>query len=152
MPASVYRVIERLGAKPIVAERDFSWRVEPGSDGPARWSYRGTRLELTGLPPSALAGSIQYRNAATALAALEALAGDGPHGSAAAQVVAGLDSQTVAAALRRVRLAGRFQIVPGPVEWILDIAAQSAGRRGVGAAACGAAVSGANARRGRHPG
>jgi dihydrofolate synthase / folylpolyglutamate synthase len=122
MPASVYRVIERLGAKPIVAERDFSWRVEPGSDGPARWSYRGTRLELTGLPPSALAGSIQYRNAATALAALEALAGDGPHGSAAAQVVAGLDSQTVAAALRRVRLAGRFQIVPGPVEWILDIA------------------------------
>jgi len=28
----------------------------------------------------------------------------------------------VAQGLRRVRLAGRFQIVPGPVEWILDIA------------------------------
>ena len=122
MPASVYRVIERVGAKPIVAERDFSWRVEPGRDGSPRWSYRGTGLTLCDLPPSALAGSIQYRNAATALAALEALAGGGSHGSAAAQVVATLDPRTVASALRRVRLAGRFQIVPGPVEWILDIA------------------------------
>src|SRR6185312_16849561 len=30
MPASVHGVIERLGAKPIVAERDFTWKVEPG--------------------------------------------------------------------------------------------------------------------------
>ena len=28
----------------------------------------------------------------------------------------------MARALGRVRLAGRFQVVPGPVEWILDIA------------------------------
>jgi dihydrofolate synthase/folylpolyglutamate synthase len=121
MPASVYAAIARLGAKPIIAERDFGWRVEPDSGGPGRWCYRGARLALADLPPSALAGSIQYRNAATALAALEALAMDG--GSAAAtQVVAALDAPTVAAGLRRVRLAGRFQIVPGPVEWILDIA------------------------------
>jgi dihydrofolate synthase/folylpolyglutamate synthase len=119
MPASVYSTIERVGAKPIVAERDFSWRVAAGADGLPRWSYRGARLELTDLPPSALAGSIQYRNAATALAAMAALA---ERSAAAAEVVARLDSQTVAAALRRVRLAGRFQIVPGPVEWILDIA------------------------------
>ena len=122
MPSSVYSAIARVGAKPIVAERDFSWRVEPGSDGPPRWSYRGARLHLADLPPSALAGSIQYRNAATALAALEALAGNGPRGAVAAQVIARLDARTVAAALRQVRLAGRFQIVPGPVEWILDIA------------------------------
>ena len=121
MPASVYAAIARLGAKPIVAERDFGWRVEPEPGGGARWSYRGARLSLADLPPSALAGSIQYRNAATALAALEALAIDGGS-AAAAQVVAALDASTVAAGLRRVRLAGRFQIVPGPVEWILDIA------------------------------
>ncbi|MDE2261578.1 MAG: bifunctional folylpolyglutamate synthase/dihydrofolate synthase, partial [Gammaproteobacteria bacterium] len=120
MPASVYSAIERLGAKPFVAERDFSWRME-GADGTPHWSYRGPKLTLTDLPPSALAGSVQYRNAATALAALEALAiGGGP--AAAAQAVAALDAPTVAAGLRRVRLAGRFQIVPGPVEWILDIA------------------------------
>ena len=33
-----------------------------------------------------------------------------------------LNEQTVSHALRDVRLAGRFQVVPGPVEWILDIA------------------------------
>jgi dihydrofolate synthase/folylpolyglutamate synthase len=122
MPQSVYGAIERLGALPVVAERDFTWQVTCGTgDGP-RWSYRGSQLRLSDLPPSALAGSIQYRNAATALAALEALARDGQRLAAARHVVAGLDARTVAAALRRVRLAGRLQIVPGPVEWILDIA------------------------------
>ena len=121
MPASVYSAIARLGARPIVAERDFSWLLQPDAGAAARWSYCGARLDLADLPPSALAGSIQYRNAATALAALEALALEA--GSAAAQeAVAALDSRTVAAGLRRVRLAGRFQVVPGPVEWILDIA------------------------------
>ena len=121
MPSSVYAAITRLGARPIVAERDFAWRVEPRTAQEAHWSYHGSRLSLTGLPPPALAGSIQYRNASTALAALEALAEQGER-AAAEQVVRALDSRTVAAALRRVRLAGRFQIVPGPVEWILDIA------------------------------
>jgi dihydrofolate synthase / folylpolyglutamate synthase len=125
MPQSVYSAIARLGARPIVAEKDFTWHVGPRAghaDGEPRWSYRGAHLSLTGLPPSALAGSIQYRNAATALAALEALATEGKAATAAARVLASLDARTVAAGLQRVRLAGRFQIVPGPVEWILDIA------------------------------
>lgn len=147
MPASVYSVIESVGAKAVVAERDFSWEVtsaeapavgpiggvgvgsaggagvalsvggtvgiggaERGSAG-TRWSYRGLRLSLDNLPPSALAGSIQYRNASAALAAIESL--DAGYT---------LSEQTVSHALRDVRLAGRFQVVPGPVEWILDIA------------------------------
>ncbi|MBW4050883.1 MAG: bifunctional tetrahydrofolate synthase/dihydrofolate synthase [Proteobacteria bacterium] len=122
MPASVHAAIERLGAKPVVAERDFHWRVEPGCGGPPRWSYRGSALSLADLPPSALAGSIQYRNAATALAALESLAAGREPSVPAQQVMAALDARTAAAALARVRLAGRFQIVPGPIEWILDIA------------------------------
>ncbi|MGB6485574.1 MAG: Mur ligase family protein, partial [Steroidobacteraceae bacterium] len=99
MPASVYSAIARLGAKPIVAERDFSWQIEPDSGEPPRWGYRGARLSLAALPPSALAGSIQYRNAATALAALEALAAQGS--ATAAQVVTALDARTVAAGLSR---------------------------------------------------
>jgi len=122
MPGSVYSEIARLGARPIVAERDFAWRMEPRAGEETRWSYQGSRLSLTGLPPSALAGSIQYRNASTAIAALEALAARSERAAAAREVVAALDAATVATALRRVRLAGRFQIVPGPVEWILDIA------------------------------
>ncbi len=92
-----------------MAGRDFSWSVEP--DG---WSYRGLAVTLTDLPPSALAGSIQYRNAATAFAAVEAL---GMHGLARS-----LEAVTAGVALREVRLPGRLQILSGAVEWILDIA------------------------------
>ena len=115
MPESVYSSIERLGALPVVAERDFSWRIEEGG----RWSYQGPRLSLRELPPSSLQGPIQYRNAATALATLEALAGRQASGASAPLR---LERATVVAALGRVRLAGRFHVVPGPVEWILDIA------------------------------
>jgi dihydrofolate synthase/folylpolyglutamate synthase len=118
MPASVYKAIEALQARPVVAGKDFTWQVDGG-----RWSYKGLRLSLRDLPPSALTGSIQYRNASTALAAVEAL-----------QEVRGpgdleLNERTVTTALRSVRLAGRFQVVQvpaargaGSVEWILDIA------------------------------
>jgi len=122
MPASVYAAIVSVGARPIVAETDFTWRLTSRPNGGPCWSYRGVRLSLDDLPPSALAGSIQYRNAATALAALEVLAVGGARYAAARQALSALDVRTVAAALGRVHLAGRFQIVPGAIEWILDIA------------------------------
>ena len=122
MPASVHDVIATLRAQPLVAGQDFTWQVTAG-----RWSYKGLRLSLHDLPPSALAGSIQYRNASTALAAIEALEAC----SAAIAATPGrhalpplaLDESTVSKALRGVRLAGRFQITRlDSVEWILDIA------------------------------
>jgi dihydrofolate synthase / folylpolyglutamate synthase len=106
MPASVYAAIERLHAPALIAERDFSWEVAAN-----HWSYRGAGLALDELPPPPLAGAIQYRNAATALAALEALSETGA-----------LSRAQVAEAFGHVRLAGRFQILPGPVEWVLDVA------------------------------
>jgi dihydrofolate synthase / folylpolyglutamate synthase len=115
MPASVYSTIQRLGARAVVAERDFGWQVESSAggtaDGGGRWSYRGLRTMLSNLPASALAGSIQYRNASASLAAIESL--DAGYT---------LSEQTVSEGLRNVKLAGRFQVVSGPVEWILDIA------------------------------
>jgi dihydrofolate synthase/folylpolyglutamate synthase len=110
MPASVYSTLQTVGARAVVAERDFSWQVGSAA-GPVRWSYRGIRVALDNLPPSALEGSIQYRNASAAIAAIESL--DAGYT---------LNEHTVSQALRDVRLAGRFQVVPGPVEWILDIA------------------------------
>jgi dihydrofolate synthase/folylpolyglutamate synthase len=118
MPQSVYAAIQRLGARPVIAERDFSWQLESRAQKGSAWSYRGLRATLNHLPSSALAGSIQYRNAAAALAAIEALD---------AGFV--LNEHTVSEALRQVRLAGRFQIVSGPVEWILDIAHNEAATR-----------------------
>ena len=106
MPPSVFARIAALPARALIAGRDFSWEVR--ADG---WSYRGIEVSLDELPAPGLAGSIQYRNAATALAAVEALG-----------VPAALTASRVSAALGDVRLAGRMQIVAGPVEWILDIA------------------------------
>jgi dihydrofolate synthase / folylpolyglutamate synthase len=111
------------------------WHMEetPTADtsAGAHWSYNGLRLSLRNLPPSALAGSIQYRNAATALAALEALetvipnlaATPGRRLSPALRGPIALTEHTVAEALLNVRLPGRFQTVQvASVEWILDIA------------------------------
>ncbi len=106
MPPSVFARIATLPARALIAGRDFSWEVRAD-----RWSYRGLELALDELPAPRLAGSIQYRNAAAAFAAVEAL---GPP--------AALTASRVSAALGDVRLAGRMQIVAGPVEWILDIA------------------------------
>jgi dihydrofolate synthase / folylpolyglutamate synthase len=106
MPPSVFARIAALPARALIAGRDFSWQVHAD-----RWSYRGLGVALDELPAPGLAGSIQYRNAATALAAVEAL---GPPQA--------LTARAVSAALGDVRLAGRLQIVSGPVEWILDIA------------------------------
>ena len=136
MPASVFSAITSLQARPVVAGKDFTWHVEEAAEanapaGGARWSYNGLHLSLRNLPPSALAGSIQYRNAATALAALEALeatlptiaATPGRQLSAALRGPLGLSEHTVTVALRNVSLPGRFQTVHvASVEWILDIA------------------------------
>jgi len=114
MPASVFAKAESIGARLAIAERDFSWSTESG-----RWSYRGLAASLDDLPPPALAGGIQYRNAATALAAYESVEG-----------LRGLDCGKVAEALRAVRLPGRFQTVrlsaphgavADAVEWVLDV-------------------------------
>jgi dihydrofolate synthase/folylpolyglutamate synthase len=120
MPSSVAAAISARDARAIIAERDFGWRVHE-----ADWDYLGLSGELPRLPPSALAGVIQYRNAATALAALEALLQLAPAGRGvrrARGVLAPLSAARVAGALRAVQLPGRFEIVPGEIEWILDIA------------------------------
>ncbi|MCC7462629.1 MAG: bifunctional tetrahydrofolate synthase/dihydrofolate synthase [Gammaproteobacteria bacterium] len=107
MPASVYAAARALGCPLAVAQRDFHWSVAP--DG--SWSWRDAVAAYPRLPAPALAGHIQYRNAATALAALRCLPGIALPGDAA-----------IAAGLERARIAGRLQIVPGAVEWLLDVA------------------------------
>jgi dihydrofolate synthase / folylpolyglutamate synthase len=112
MPASVYGALEERGARAVIAERQFSWRI--ADDG---WTYHGLHGEISGLPAPQLAGRIQYRNAATALAAVESLrevAGKSLRGSP-------LTRDAIAAALRTVVVSGRFQVIPGAVEWILDV-------------------------------
>jgi dihydrofolate synthase/folylpolyglutamate synthase len=80
--------------------------AEQGAD--ATWTWRRGAKRLESLPAPALQGEVQYSNAATALAALDSI------GALPAR-------DAVAAGLRDVRLAGRFQRIDGPVEWIFDV-------------------------------
>jgi dihydrofolate synthase / folylpolyglutamate synthase len=77
------------------------------------WRYRGTHWDLPHLPAPALAGGIQFTNAATAIAALEEIA---PR----LKIPAG----AVAQGLTQVRLVGRFQVIGpaiGSPTWVLDV-------------------------------
>ncbi|MDE2252100.1 MAG: bifunctional tetrahydrofolate synthase/dihydrofolate synthase [Gammaproteobacteria bacterium] len=107
MPATVRAALAALDNRPVVVGEDIRWRVH--ADG--RWDVHGAGIGFQALAPPALAGEIQYRNAATALAALRALLAPRAPEPAA-----------VSAALQAVRLAGRLQIVNGPVEWVFDVA------------------------------
>jgi dihydrofolate synthase / folylpolyglutamate synthase len=108
MPASVMERAASLECVLSVAGRDFSWEVDP-ADG--QWTYHSAQCQLTALPPPRLAGSIQYRNAAAALTALGLL-----------DVPGSCERGVLADGLQQVRLPGRFQVVPGDVQWVLDVA------------------------------
>jgi dihydrofolate synthase/folylpolyglutamate synthase len=111
MPDTVYTAA-RVGCCLLsVAEQDFRWE----SAGTGRWRYADAAGVLENLPEPALHGAIQLRNAATALAAARQLAGP--------VLLPGLyQTAVVARALTGVRLRGRLQLVPGPVEWLIDVA------------------------------
>ena len=107
MPATVTGAVSALGCAALVAGVDFTWQVH----GDGSWDLRGAGLDFERLPPPALPGAIQYRNAAVALAALQFVLA--PRASA---------HSAIAAALRAVSLPGRLQFVPGAVEWVFDVA------------------------------
>src|SRR5262245_38435807 len=106
MPVSVWKVIDELGARPVAPGQEYRVRLHGET-----WDFECGELRLFDLPPPALAGEHQVGNAATALAAIVA-GGFDVH----------LDHARVTAALRGVHVAGRFQRIPGDVEWILDVA------------------------------
>ena len=107
MPVTVTDAVAALGCAALVAGVDFNWQVH----GDGSWDLHGAGMEFERLPPPALPGAIQYRNAAVAVAALQIVLA--PRTSAPA---------AVAAALRNVSLPGRLQFVPGAVEWVFDVA------------------------------
>jgi dihydrofolate synthase / folylpolyglutamate synthase len=106
MPAVLGACAKALGAPEKRLGREYEFTRRSGG-----WDYRGTRLSLTDLPAPALAGDVQFANAAAAIAALEELA---PR----LEVSAG----AIAEGLRGARLTARFQRIEGRPHWILDVA------------------------------
>jgi dihydrofolate synthase/folylpolyglutamate synthase len=106
LPKSVAAHAAAIGAKLRRIGTDFDY-VERG-DG---WDYVGFGSRRRELPLPALCGSSQLGNAAVALAMLEAV-----------EPRLLVPDEAVRAGLSRVSLPGRFQVIPGEPEWILDVA------------------------------
>jgi dihydrofolate synthase/folylpolyglutamate synthase len=105
-PQSVLEEIRRLGALPLLIGRDFGYRAQG-----TQWSYWGPAGKRSGLAHPALRGAMQLRNASAALAALDCLRERLP-----------IAMQDVRRALAEVALPGRFQVLPGRPQVILDVA------------------------------
>lgn len=82
------------------------------------WTWWYDDYRITDLPLPTLVGDYQLANAAAALMVVKILA-----------KVLPVDIAAIRRGLLSAQLAGRFQIFPGPVEWIVDVAhnVQSAG-------------------------
>lgn len=96
-------VLQAPGKK-LVLGRDFGYTAEQ-----TQWTYWGPHGKRAGLAHPALRGAIQLRNASAALCALDAL--ELP-----------IAMQDVRRGLAEVALPGRFQVLPGRPQIILDVA------------------------------
>ena len=94
------------GPKHFLYGKDFGFAVQD-----RQWNYWGPGGTRPALAHPALRGAIQLRNAAAALAALDALRERLP-----------VATQEVRRGLAEVTLAGRFQVLPGRPQVILDVA------------------------------
>lgn len=106
MPASVAAHAQEIGAQLLHAGRDFHAEAAPGG-----WNWRGPTRARTGLPHPALRGEAQIQNAAACLMALDLLTDRLP-----------LSQGAIRQGLQQVSLPGRFQVVRGDVDCILDVA------------------------------
>jgi dihydrofolate synthase/folylpolyglutamate synthase len=114
-PDSLVAYADSIGADLRILGRDFE-AVEFSEAGaaptqPQQWSYRGRAVHRAALPIPSLRGPHQLRNAAGAIAALEALQERLP-----------VSQQAVRDGLLRAGIEGRFQVIPGQPVVILDVA------------------------------
>lgn len=93
-------------AKLLLLGRDFGYQPQG-----TQWSYWGPAGKRSGLAHPALRGAMQLRNASAAFAALDALREKLP-----------IAMQDVRRALAEVTLPGRFQVLPGRPQVVLDVA------------------------------
>jgi len=113
-PDSLMAYAGSIGADLRILGRDFEAIVLSEQTGllpPQQWTYRGRAVRRAALPIPSLRGPHQLRNAAGAIAALEALQERLP-----------VSQQAVREGLRRAGIEGRFQVVPGRPAVILDVA------------------------------
>jgi len=105
-PVSVLEEARRKGANLFLLGRDFGYQ----SLGP-QWTYWGPGGKRSGLAHPALRGAMQLRNASAAFAAVDTLRGRLP-----------IAMQDLRRGLADAALPGRFQVMPGRPQVVLDVA------------------------------
>lgn len=105
-PQSIAACAQESGALLYQAGREFTYSIDKDS-----WTWKCAGKVYEGLPKPSINNNRQVENAAGVLMVLEALNDEFPVGT-----------ETIKACLRDFRLAGRFQVIPGEVPCILDVA------------------------------
>ena len=105
-PASLVAHAREIGAALLLIGRDFGFAADS-----TQWRYWGAGGNRIGLPHPALRGAYQLSNAAACITALDQLRERVP-----------VAAQDVRSGLLQAELAGRFQVLPGRPQVILDVA------------------------------
>lgn len=105
-PESVRQVAKKTGASLYCLGEDYSYTVEPNG-----WIWRDGAHCRSGLPLPALQGEVQVQNAASVLMAFELMVDRLP-----------VNADEIRNGLLGVKLKGRFQVLPGKIPQILDVA------------------------------
>ncbi|MHB8915805.1 MAG: bifunctional tetrahydrofolate synthase/dihydrofolate synthase [Thiobacillus sp.] len=105
-PISLLGHIDTLQADAWLLGKDFDFEATD-----LRWSYRGREWQWLDLPLPQMAGMHQLRNAAGAIAVLEAMQSTLP-----------LDRAAIAQGLNEAHVTGRFQRIGSAPEIVLDVA------------------------------
>ena len=106
VPPSLERRASEVGAPLYRLGRDYRYERQVSD-----WRWEGLGQSRYTLPLPGLRGECQLRNAAAVLMALHLLSAELPVGQAA-----------VRSGLRTLTLPGRFQVVPGQITLVLDVA------------------------------
>lgn len=106
-PEPIVSACRDAAANLVVAEQDYRFSTE----GRELWNYAGVGQEFHGLEFPALLGNYQLRNAAGAIALLEA-----------ADLLGDLQSADISHAFTSLELPGRMHRVDKDCEWLFDVA------------------------------
>lgn len=105
-PKSVLKCAKALGTPLYLTGKDFSFEQHETT-----WDWQGKKSEIKALPLPTPYCSYQVRNAASVLQVLDIIKDDFP-----------VSRENISNALEAFKMPGRFQLIPGDVHIILDVA------------------------------
>lgn len=105
-PTRLLKQAYEVGARLQIVGRDYHF-----AQMDQHWRWWNSTVHFDDLPMPALAGHHQLGNAAAALATLTSLADRLP-----------VNADAIRTGLATAQIPGRFEVFPGTVEWIMDVA------------------------------